>query len=81
MKVTTYIKTSVAAAAVALTLPATAQQTNAAAEQPVRISVKIDSAAVTMGGRTNMHVEVLKPAGAGRMVNIPEYRKIGRAHV
>ena len=54
MKVTTYIKTSVAAAAVALTLPATAQQTNAAAEQPVRISVKIDSAAVTMGGRTNM---------------------------
>ena len=74
MKVTTYIKTSVAAAAVALTLPATAQQTNAAAEQPVRISVKIDSAAVTMGGRTNMHVEVLKPAGAGRMVNIPEYR-------
>ena len=68
MKVTTYIKTSVAAAAVALTLPATAQQTNAAAEQPVRISVKIDSAAVTMGGRTNMQVEGLDSVEALRAV-------------
>lgn len=73
MKVTTYIKTSIAAAAVALSVPAPAQQTNAAAEAPVRITVKIDSAAVSMAGRTNMHVEVLKPAGAGKMLNLPEY--------
>lgn len=73
MKVSRHIITSVAAAAIwALPTTAAAQQAGSA-DSPVRISVKIDSAAVGMAGRTNMHVEVLKPAGAGKMLNIPEY--------
>lgn len=47
------------------------QQRNAAAESPVRVSAKIDSSAVVMGARVNMHVEVLKPAGKGAMYNMP----------
>lgn len=62
-----------AAGVLCLTSVAHAQQRNAAAEAPVRVSARIDSAATTLGSRVLMHVEVLKPAGKGVMYNLPRY--------
>lgn len=41
----------------------------------VVVRASIDSAAVTMGGRTALHIEVLKPAGKGAMANLPKFER------
>lgn len=62
------------ATVICVAMTGTAQVSSGTVAAPaVTVRAKIDSASVTMSGRAIMHVQVIKPAGKGRMVNMPAY--------
>lgn len=48
-------------------------QAGAMAAAPISVRANIDSAAVTMTAPAIMHVQIIKPAGKGTLVNLPKY--------